>query len=171
MTQRDFNAEMRAIIERETSRGSYISRIVASEIVGKLIHDDPELLHGWLMLDAERALTDVINTRDRSARTRARYQASREQFAVASEAHEKGDSTAIAGWLALRYTALDGTRKMLGDLRRDDLNHLADNYDNQLRRLRFEAAFLRALAGKVKNGTVAEHFTNEQISKLRNSLS
>lgn len=42
--QRDFAAEMRAVIDAETSHGPYVSRQAAADIVEKLKANDPDLL-------------------------------------------------------------------------------------------------------------------------------
>lgn len=172
MGERDWQGEMRALIDAETSHGRpYVSRYIARDIVKKLTDDDPELLQGWLHAQAEQLIWAAINERDRAARAVARASASRAaEFAAASEDHDAGDSTALGRFLQARYVVGDGTRRALGTLTQEDLLFVAGSYTDRARSNAFEAAFFRALARKVRSGTVADHFTEEQITVIRNSM-
>jgi hypothetical protein len=170
MTSRDYTAEMRAVIDAETGHGPYVSRVIAREIAEKLAANDPDLLHGWLFEHAERLIWAAINERDRSKRASARVTASRSVFAAALEANEAGDAEPLGRFLGCPYVVEDGTRRVLAELSRADLNFVAQTYDDRARQNSFEAAFFRALAKKVRNGTVADHFTEEKIAELRRSL-
>jgi len=167
---RDYAAEMRAVIDSETSHGPYISRVIAREIVEKLEANDSDLLHGWLMAHAEQLIWGAINQRDRSVRGSARTTASRSAFAAAAEEHDEGDSSALGHWLGCRYVVEDGSRRELATLTKTDLLYVADTYDNRAKANAFEAAFMRALSKKVGRGTVADHFDDEKIAALRRSL-
>lgn len=72
MGERDFAAEMRAVIDTATEGTPYVARVVAGEIVEKLRANDPDLLAGWLDAHAESLLWQAINDRDRSARAHAK---------------------------------------------------------------------------------------------------
>lgn len=168
---RDYAADMRAVIDAETSHGPYVSRVIAREIVEKLTVNDPELLDGWLHAQAEQLIWSAINTVDRSVRASARSSASRSAFADAAAEHDDGDSTALGRFLVARYVVEDGTRRELATLTKADLLFVADTYDARAKANAFEAAFMRALAKKVRNGTVADHFDEVKIAELRASLS
>ena len=168
---RDYAAEMRAIIDAETSHGPYISRVVAREIVEKLSTNDPELLNGWLLAQAEQLIWAAINTVDRSTRSRARATGSRSDFAAAAAEHGEGDSEKLSHWLVSRFVVADGTRRALATLTKDDLLFVAEKYEDRSKANAFEAVFMRTLARKVSDGTVADHFTEEQIIELRRHLS
>lgn len=169
--ERDYAAEMRQVIDEQTAASEpYVSRTVAREIVEKLTVNDPDLLHGWLEAQAEQLIWAAINQRDRSHRAYARVANSRSVFASAAADAEGGDTTALGHWLSCRYVIADGSRSALADLTKADLLFVADSYDARARHNAFEAVFMRALAKKVRNGCVADHFTDEQIAKLRESL-
>lgn len=168
---RDFAAEMRSLINTETSHGPYVSRLIAREIVEKLEANDPELLTGWLMVHAERLIWAAINERDRSTRAKARTSGPRSAFAAASDDHGAGDSTSLGHWLTTRFVVEDGSRRVLADLTKADLLFVAETYDNRAAQNSFEAAFFKALAKKVRTGTVADHFTEDKLAELRASLS
>ncbi len=168
---REYAAEMRALIDSETSHGPYVSRQIAREIVEKLEANDPELLTGWLMAHAERLIWAAINERDRSTRSKSRATGSRSAFAAASGEYEAGDSTALGHWLGCRFVVEDGSRRVLADLTKADLLFVAESYEDRARQNSFEAAFFKALAKKVRTGTVADHFTEDKLAELRASLS
>ena len=170
MGERDWAAEMRAFIDAETSHGPYVSRRIARDIVDKLTATDAELLSGWLYAQAEQLIWAAINERDRSGRAAARANAARSAFARASDEHDAGDSTALGQFLQARYVVQDGSRRELGTLTQADLRFVAKTYADRARSNAFEAAFFRALARRVNSGTVADHFTEEQIMLIRDSI-
>jgi hypothetical protein len=167
---RDYAAEIRALIDEETGRGPYNSRAIARDIVEKLTANDLELLQGWLLVHAEQLLWSMINERDRSTRAHARTASSRSAFGAAAAQHEQGDRETLADWLGTPFAVEDGTRRALGTLAAADLTFVASRYGDRARQNSFEEVFFRALARKVETGTVADHFTNEQIAELRRSL-
>jgi hypothetical protein len=170
MTDRDFAAEMRAVIDAETANGPYVSATVAAHIVEKLTATDPDLLDGWLHAGAVQFLRHAINLRDCSARTHARHMASRSVFRQAAEDHEDGDETALVRFLDTRYVIEDGSRVRLAEMRKPDLVFVADDYAARARENALQEAFLRALAKKVGRGRVSDHFTDEQLTAMWTSV-
>ena len=169
--RRDYAADMRAVIDAETSGAPYISRVIAAQIVDKLTVNDPDLLDGWLHGQAETLIWQAINDRDRSTRSHARTAASRSVFARAAEAHAAGDSVPLCGFLDVPYVVEDGSRRRLADLNAHDLTFVADGYAAAARSSTLNAAFLRALARKVGDGRVADHFDDEHLAALWCSIS
>lgn len=170
MSERNYAAEMRAIIDAETAGTSYSSPVVAEHIVTKLRATDPDLLDGWLHSQAEFFIRHAINLRDCSTRTHARTAARRQAFGSDAKRHAGGESTAMVAWLNVPFAVEDGTRKRLGDLTADDLTFVADTYDSRARENAMTAAFLRALRKRVGRKTVADHFTDEQLNRMWLSL-
>jgi hypothetical protein len=156
---------MRSLIDSETSGEDFIPALVAHRIVEKLSVADPGLLNGWLYAQAEQLLSDAISARVRSARAKTRMRSKSAAFAKAALA---GD---VSGFLVLRYVVADGTRRKLADLTADDLMYVADEYGYRAEANAMEAAFFRALAKRVPNGTVGEHLDETQLLQLRRSLS
>jgi len=164
MEKRAYLAEMRAIIDAEM-HDSDSAPAVAARIVTKLRATDPDLLAGWLDLGAAGWLCEAIGHIDRSARSRARAVAGRSAFA---EGAAVGD---VTGFLTIRYVIDDEqTRKPLAHLGRDELLYVAKSYDAAAKTSQMEAAFFRALAKQVGTGTVADHFTEQQITDMRRSI-
>lgn len=167
---RDFCGDMAAEIEAATAGGPYVPRTVADELVDKLRATDPDLLSGWLDAQAAHMVWQAINDRDRSRRSRVRAQAGRARFAAAVESHEAGDSAALREWLDMPFTIGDGTRTPLGELRKADLLFVADGYQRRVDDNQMWASFMRALAKKVGRGTVADHYSEDQLSAMFGSL-
>lgn len=166
MSDRDFAAEMRRVIDDHTADGGYVPRIAASEIVEKLRVNNPELLAGWLDQQAAHFVWQAINDRDRSIRSGATERARRGAFAQAAQ----GDGDQLHAFLEVPYTVEDGSRRPLARLTHADLLFVADEYDARAARNKFHASFIRALAKKVKTGTVADHLTEEQVASMWTSI-
>jgi hypothetical protein len=170
VTERNYAMEMRALVDSETV-GDYVAPLVAARIVSKLRASDPDLLRGWLDAGAETFVSQAINARDRSSRTRARAELARGEFGDAARAHDRGDATALDGWLHARFVVDDDlTRKSLASMRRPELVFVAERYEGSARESAFEAMFMRAMAKKVGNRTVGDVFTEEQLVRMRSSL-
>ena len=166
---RDYVTEMRAVIDAEAT-GTYVPGIVAAHIVDKLRETDPDLLAGWLDAQAETFIRQAINNRDNSQRTAARYSRPRSVFAEDAAAAEAGEPERLAGWLSTRFTVEDGSRKPLADMAKDDLLFASDAYTARANENRLTAAFLKAISRKVKTGVVADHYTDDQLSAMWDSL-
>lgn len=166
---RDYITEMRAVIDAEAT-GTYVPGVVAAHIVEKLRETDPELLAGWLDGQAEQILRHTINLRDASQRTAARHAKPRSVFAEAAADAEAGDPEKLQGWLGTRFTVEDGTRKPLADMGRDDLLFASDAYEARARENKLTAAFLKAISRKVGKDRVADHFDDDQLSVMWESL-
>lgn len=171
MSDRDYLAEMRAIIAAETASGDYVSALVAQHIVDKLRATDAELLDGWLHANAVGFVRHAINLRDCATRTSARHNAKRSAFSGDAERFADGDRTAMSGWLGVVHVVADGTRKKLADLTAADLDHVATDYEHRASENAMTAALLRSIGKRVGKKTVGEVFTDEQISRLWRSLS
>lgn len=168
--ERNYAAEMRALIDQETSHGPYISASIAEKIVEKLSVNDPQLLDGWLHAQAVQLIRHAINLRDGSMRAHARVTASRGVFADAAKQAEAGNLEPLTKFLDTRYVVEGGIRVRLGDMREPQLVYVADAYRRRAQDAMLQQAFLRALARKVGNGKVEDHFTEDEIAKLWRSI-
>lgn len=170
-TERDHAAEMRAIITAETAGGAYIPALVAEHIVAKLRTTDPDLLAGWLDAGACQFVREAITARDRSTRGYARRTARAREFADAAQDNAGGNGIPLSRYLDCPYeVSEDGTRKPLAALVHDELRYVASGYEGDVKAAKFEATFFRALARKVRTGTVADHFTEQQLADMRQNL-
>jgi len=170
MEDRNYVQQMRDLIDQEAV-GEYVSGVVAAEIVGKLKANDPDLLIGWLGAQAIALVHQAINERDRSRRTHARTAAPRSVFSAAAERHERGDVQPLYRLLDTHYAVnQENLRKPLANMNGGDLEFVSARYQERATDAAMEAAFFAALARKVGTGTVAEHFTEEQLRTMRASL-
>lgn len=168
---RDYLAEMRAVIAAETADGPYVSAVVATHIVNKLRATDRDLLEGWLDQMAVFLVRHTINLHDCSTRTAARTGARRQQFGEDAAAFQKGNRAAMSRWLEVVHVVEDGSRKKLAEMTAADLSHVAENYEQRAADNAMHAAFLRALGKKVGRRTVGAVFTEDKIAQLWQSLS
>ena len=173
---RDYVQEMRTLVmgAMETARASgqtFQHMALAHKIMEELRDRDPELLDGWMRLQAAEMLRQYIGTIDRSDRAKERQKASRRSFGDAVERHKAGDPEALTKFLTVSYVVDESSNRMLlGKMKQPELHFAADVYQRQADANAFEAQFLRALANKVGSKTVGEVFTEEQIVRMRDSL-
>jgi hypothetical protein len=166
---RDYAGEMRAVIDAEAT-GTYVPASVAADIATKLRATDPDLLSGWLDAQAETFIRQAINNRDNSQRTAARHSRPRSVFAADAAAAEAGEPERLTGWLGTRFTVEDGSRKPLAELAHDELLFVADAYEARATENKLTAAFAKAIARKVRTGVVGDHFDDQQLSAMWDSL-
>lgn len=159
---REYVAEMRALLDSEANGDP--APVVAERVVGRLRTTDPDLLAGWLDVQAVSLVRDAVGYIDRSGRARARATSARSVFA---DDAERGD---VSGWLSTRYVLDDGRRPTLAEMTAGDLRFVAGQYDAEAKAAKTEAAFMRSIAKRVGSGVVADVFTEEQIDALRRSL-
>lgn len=173
---REYVQEMRDVVTgaMETARTqgeTFQHGALAHKIVAELRDRDSELLSGWMDLQAVEILRQYIGTIDRSSRAKERHKASRKAFGDAVERHKAGDPDAMTRFLNVTFVVDEASNRMqLGNMKKQDLRYAADSYQRQADANAFEASFLNALADKVGDKKVKEIFTEEQILKMRNSL-
>jgi len=172
--QRNYAADMRVHIDNAlTIRGTVPDRTIAENLVRTLDTTDPDLLHGWLHMQAVNLLRDTIATIERSRRGHARVVNGRHDFAAATSRAQAGDMGGIESFLNVRYV-IDGARKPLSALTVSDLESVATDYEAQAAENALNAAFLRAVAKKLKSRrgaeTVADLFTDEQLARMWHSM-
>lgn len=166
---RDYVGDMRRLIDAEAT-GTYLPAAVAHDLVEKLRATDRDLLTGWLDAQAETFLRQAINSRDNSQRTAARHSRPRSVFAADAKAAEAGEPEPMARWLDVRFTVEDGSRMPLREMSKDQLLFAGDAYQARADENRMTAAFLKAIARKVGSKKVADHFTDEQLTAMWDSL-
>jgi len=173
--ERDYLAEMQTVIDAETAKPGYVAPLLARDIVEKLRANDPELLAGWLDLQAVDILREVINRQDRSARARTAFGATRAAFRQVAEDAAAADTPdgarrVVADWLERRETLADGRHIPLGDMRGPDCRARAGYYADQERAYRMRRIFFETLAAKIGDDRVRDHFTSAQLETLVSGL-
>lgn len=173
LTERDYFATMREVIEAHIDQGPFISNVAAAEIVEKLRANDPDLLYGWLAAHAVQIVRVAILEIDRSRRSSARVQTARSVFAAAAERAEQGDPNGLeqfrTGWLSTRFV-VDGERRLLSDLTGEDILKIADDYHKRAESNLLEEAFMRAIAKRIGKRRVGDVLSDEKLNQLRRSI-
>lgn len=125
----------------------------------RLETEHPDLIDA-VMVAARRDITcSLIN---QALATYRQQTIRRARFQEHVEAREAGDSL-----FNMSYCVNDQyERKPLGLLTRRDLEYVADRYEQRARYARLSAALFRQMARKVRSGTVADHYTEEQLRGL-----
>lgn len=172
MSERNYAAEMRAVIDAETGEGAYFAPTVAEHIVSKLRATDPDLLRGWLDGQAVSFVRDAINQRDCSTRTHNRIAARRSVFRQAAEAAEAGDPEPLkTNFMGEVYVIEDGSKVPLREMRKPELLFAADDFNRRANENALRAAFLTVLAKKVGNRKVSDVFDEDKLAAAWRSIS
>lgn len=168
---RDYTAEMRAHVEAMTnSEESWVAGIVAAKLVALLREQDPELLQGWLERNAEQFVRAFIVARDGTHRAHNRVIARKQTIRSAVVSAEQGDDGPLSSFLNNVYEVAGGERRRLRSMRRDDLQFAAGRYRERAAQNTFVGIFLEALAKQVGDGTVEDHFTEQDLTNMWGSL-
>lgn len=151
---------------------TYTATALAHDIARKLRRTDPDLLRGWLELQAEDILREHISRQSRSQRAHNRRVSDRKAFGNAVGKYaEGGDPKVLTTWLDCTYTVDESNTKMtLGDMTAEQLDFAAKHHQKLADTNAFEARFLSALASKVGESTVSDLFTEEQLIEIRKGL-
>lgn len=167
---RNYASDMRAVIDEATSHGPYVSAVIAEQVVEKLRANDPDLLHGWLDLQAVQFVRLAINARDCSQRSHARMTAGRSVFRDAAAAAEAGDPEPLGAFLKTVYVVEDGSRVRLSEMTKPDLLFVAEAYAQRAAESLLQEAFLRAVAKKVGGRKVSDVFSEDKLNHLWRSI-
>lgn len=168
MGDRDYVAEMRSLIDsRTTDPDGYVAIEVAKGIVEELRDTDPDLLSGWLDMQAEQFIRAAIAKRDHSLRSHRAATRHASVFGEAmDEAVKTGNTTVLHGYLTMPFTLSEDVRKPLGALTHDDLVFVRDDYTKRANENKMWASIMDKLAEKVTVGVVADHFTEAQLENV-----
>lgn len=166
---RNYVHEMRARIDRE-AKGTYVPALVANRIVRTLREEDPELLEGWLNMHAEATIRQALNERDRSQRAAVRNASTRSVFAEAAQSADDGDPVPLRSWMDAHFSLSNGSRTPLGEMTKEDLNDVSLQYKVRADSHAMMSAFMKGIANRIGGGSVRDHFTDEELDRMWNSL-
>jgi hypothetical protein len=167
MEGRNWRQEMNELIEAEPIEGKSAS-LIADQLLVRLQNRDPDLLAGWLMLNAHSILTQHISKTLANKRQTARRVGKVGRFATATERYERGDRSALDD---VYVTTENQIRRRLGALTAVDCKYIADSYTKRGNALLFESVVFAALARKIPDGlTLEEALTEEEYIELRHAL-
>jgi hypothetical protein len=177
MIRRDYATEMLDKVNETfaaAADGPVSAAVVAKRIVAQLEDADPDLLRGWLRLNAEDLLRRYIGIVQGSERSHNRAVSGRRAFAEAREAHEAGDSEPLQAhttWLSSMFVVDDKySRLPLGDCTATELRYVSSRYEQTARSASFEAVFFKMLAEKVGDQKVSDVYTEDEIAEFRSDI-
>jgi len=171
--RRDPVREVRKYVDDVLDRAgdTYIVGTLAAQVVEQLRRDDPGLLTEFLDAHAASIIAKMLGDVIRIERTRVKQQSAHRVFNEAAQRFENGDTTALSSWLDVLYVVnTDEQRKRLRDMDRDDLEFAISDYTARARGNALQAAFLRALAVKVGARNVGDVFTDDEITRMWQSV-
>lgn len=173
---RDYQAEMTAWIAQAMTRLPANAAIMAHQLVNELRRSDPDLLDGWLRLDAEEAVKRLVRrqlpNRSRSGDApgmRTHYSA--RPFQLAAQALAGGDPTLMQGLLARTYL-VNGIQRPLAQLNGPQLTNVADTFARSAEEHLMHEAFLRELARRCTQSgcSVGDLYDEQTIADIWNSM-
>lgn len=168
---RDYRVDLQAFIEARMPDSDYVQAVVAQKITAELREKDPDLLAGWLDLNAEQVLNQYIGTQERSQRARVRAGADASVFGEAADRHAAGDQTAMHPFQLRLVVTDDLLRRRVGDMTKADHLFVAEKYEETSNSALMESAFHRAISKKIPNGkTTSDVLSEEQYLRIRKSI-
>lgn len=175
---RDFAREMDQLLASLIDdRDSIILRELAAEALNWCREHDPELLQGWLELQAEDMLWHSLTRKqsyERASATRVNRHA---VFQAALESAEKpgGDKAEARAYLSMLDTryACNSRRehKRYGLMTKEEVTYVANTYANLEQRSRLRRMFHQAVADELGEGqTVADVFSPTRLLGIQREL-
>lgn len=171
-TSRDYIDEMRALIDLYRKEEGYNAAVAAHNIASRLAREDPDLLHGYMSLHAVSTIRSAMQAIDASTRSYARSHSAASVFAEAAAEHEAGNPEPIQqGFLQAVYVVNGSNdRKRLSQMHREDVMYVVERYEERSKTAAMQAAFLKAVARTIGDGTVGEAWNNVQLAELYETI-
>lgn len=169
---RDYQAEFQAFVDaRKPTAGDYVLAVHAAKLVNEMWEVDPDLLYGWLGLNAIHFVTQVLGDQERSDRGRSNLDAPRSAFAGAAKRFKDGDKEALKPFDFRFVVSGNNVRRRLGDMTKADHLFVADEHEKRSNAARFEEAFHRAIAKRIPDGKTTEDvLSEEEYLRFRDSF-
>jgi len=168
---RDYRAEFQAFVDQRIPSGDYILPVLAADLVAELRKANPSLLAGWLNVNAEQFVTQVLGDQARSRRGRQAADAPRSAFKDAADRFSDGDSDALKPFDLHFVVGDDMLRRRLGDMTKADHLFVAGEHVKRSNAALFECAFHKAIARRIPAGKTTEDVMSEdEYLRIRSSI-
>jgi uncharacterized membrane protein YccC len=166
--ERDHNTEMNALMSRVLeSSDDIVVAVEASKLVAHLAETDPELLRGWLAVNAEQFVADTLGSRLRSKRGYVRRTSTARAFAVAARS---GDLAALHPFRTRHIVDDRYTQRAVGKMDGNDHLFVAQSYDLSAQTSQMLAAFHRAVARRVGDRKTEEVMDEDTYLRMYESI-
>lgn len=143
------------------------TRDAACEALDRMGEECPEALSTWTRELLVQAVRSLLNSGEHSRRIKDRQWA---RSASLSEGIREAVASGDISLLDRNYSVADGRRIALRDMDKKDLDYAALALRRDAETKLLEAAFLEALASKVRNRKVGDVLDEEKIAKLYSSI-
>ena len=174
---RNYVQEMDRLLARLINdRDSFVLREIANEALTWCQENDPELLEGWLALQAEDMLWHMLTKRQAGERAKATRVNNHAVFQGALESAEQGgDKRAAKSYLSMldaRYACNpQHEHKKYGLMTREEVNYVANTYARLENRSKLRRMFHEAVAAGLGEGeTVGDKFTPARLLGIQREL-
>jgi hypothetical protein len=168
---RDYVAEMDAIIAMAVPAGDWVATVVSYDIVTELSRKDPDLLAGWLRAYAVTILARRISEQARSARSLQRARASARAFDAAVSEADGGNLAPLRSFATSCVVDALNTHRRVADMTGADHEYVASRHHRRGTTDLMLAAFHRAIAARLGDRRTSEVFTEAEYASLWQQLS
>lgn len=153
------------MIDEVLNNGDFIPPEAGRKIAEQMRSQYPDEHLAFLDQQAEQIYTTLL--RDMNRRRRGHYAMTQDARAFA-EAAEEGDVSMFVAWRCKIDD--EGTQRCIGEMTGPDHIYVATDYANRAAANAMLAAFHRAVAKKVGKRTTAEVFSEDELTRLYNSI-
>lgn len=174
---RDYVREMDELFKKLVDdRDSYVLRDVANEALVWCEQNDPELLQGWLALQAEDMMWHALSRMQAGERARATRVNQHAVFQDALRSASSGDNQTKArdylSMLDARFACNPGhEHKKYGLMTKEEVLYVATTYQRLENRSRLRRMFHEAVARELKEGeTVQDVFSPHRLMGIQREL-
>lgn len=173
---RDYVREMDDLFAKIIDdRPSYVLRDVATEARQWCQDNDPDLLTGWLGMQAEDLLWQTLNRRESSQRARSSLANRHAVFQAALDSAASPDKTVAQEYLSMLDTRFacnaERERKKYGQMTKDEVRFVAGTYGKLEHRSRLKRMFHEAVANGLGAGeVVGDKFDPARLLEIQQQL-
>jgi hypothetical protein len=166
--------EMNVLVQNaiEEQEGGWVAATLANKLVEQLRASDPDLLRGWLDLQAENLIRAELTRVTNSQRSRSRSRAAAVAFnAAAREAERTGDYSQLTGLFTVTHVVSnDNMRRQAKDMTGRDHLFVARRYHGSANEFLTLSAFHEAVAREVGDRKTSDVYDNATYERLYRSI-
>jgi|SRR5688572_9066041 len=174
---RDYAREMDDLfIKIIDNKESYVLRDVAAEAHQWCQEHDPDLLNGWLELQAEDMMWHALNRRETADRAKAsrvnRHAVFEQALQSAAPDGDRREAKAYLSMLDTRFACNSSQeRKKYGQMTKTEVLHVAGTYGKLEQRSKLRRMFHEMVANGLSEGqTVGDQFTPRRLLDIQREL-
>jgi hypothetical protein len=173
---RDYAGEMDAVLTQFTSpEESYVLRDVAAKVMAWCEENDPDLLEGWLKLQAQDMIFHTLSRIEQSTRHKSERGTKHAVFAAALASAANGDYAPAKEQLSIldaRYAVgPKSDRKKYRSMTKTEVLAVAGNYGRMEKHSKLRRMFHEMVAEHLVEGeVVGDKFTATQLYNIQREL-